>query len=52
MARGILIPHPGIEPCPLQWKGGVLTAGLPRSSLKPFHFRVDKTEAQKSEVSP
>ena len=52
MARGFLIPHPGIEPCHLQWKGGVPTSGLPRSSLKPFHFRADKTEAQKSEVSP
>ena len=28
----ILVPRPGIKPCPLQWKHGVLTTGLPGKS--------------------
>ena len=28
VAWGILVPWPGIEPWPLQWKHGVLTSGL------------------------
>ena len=28
-ACGILVPRPGIEPAPLQWKRGVLTTGPP-----------------------
>ena len=32
-ARGILIPQPGIEPCPLQWKRRVLTTGPLGKSL-------------------
>ena len=31
---GVLVPWPGIELCPLHWKHGVLTTGLPRN----FHF--------------
>ena len=33
MACRILVPWPGIEPCPLQWKCRVLTTGLPGNSL-------------------
>ena len=29
---GILVPWPGINPCPLQWKCRVVTAGLPGKS--------------------
>ena len=32
-AQGILIPQPGIDPRPLQWKFRVLTTGLPGKSL-------------------
>ena len=32
----ILVPRPGTEPVPLQWKHGVLTTGLPGNSLKLF----------------
>ena len=31
-ACGILVPWPGINLCPLQWKGGVLTTGPPGKS--------------------
>ena len=31
---GILVPQPGIEPVPLQWKCGVSTTGPPGKSLK------------------
>ena len=30
---GILVPQPGIKPCPLHWKNRVLTTGLPWKSL-------------------
>ena len=33
VACGILFPQPGIEPVPLQSKGGVLTTRLPEKSL-------------------
>ena len=33
MACGILVPQPGIEPGPLQWKRRVLTTGPPGNSL-------------------
>ena len=29
LARGILVPQPGIEPMPLHWKCGVLITGPP-----------------------
>lgn len=29
----VLVPQPEIEPCPLQWKLSLLTAGLPGNSL-------------------
>ena len=32
----ILVPRPGIEPMPPQWKCGVLTAGPPGNSLSTF----------------
>ena len=32
-AWGILVPWPGIKPMPPKWKHGVLTTGLPGSSL-------------------
>ena len=33
MARGILAPQPGIPPCSLHWKCGVLITGPPGQSL-------------------
>ena len=33
LAWGILVAWPGIKPCPLKWKHGVLTTGLLGSSL-------------------
>ena len=38
MACGILVPWPGIEPRPWQWKCQVLTTGLPRNSLVIFRI--------------
>ena len=35
-ACGILVPQPGIEPGPQQWKCWVLTTGLPGNSLHPI----------------
>ena len=35
-AYGILVPGPGIEPVPLQWKRGVLTTGPPEKSSNHF----------------
>ena len=35
MPRGILVPWPGIEPRPRQWKRGVLTTGPPGNSPAP-----------------
>ena len=35
-ACGILVPRPGMEPVPLQWKHGVLTTGPPGKSLKVY----------------
>ena len=32
-ACGMLVACPGIDPCPLQWKCGVLTTGPPGNSL-------------------
>ena len=32
-ASGILVPQPGIEPLPLQWKHGILTSRLPGNSF-------------------
>ena len=39
-ACGILVPWPGIDPCPLHWKHGVLTTGPPGKSSKYFWERV------------
>ena len=38
MACGILVPQPGVEPVPLNWKCRVLTPGLPGRSLRRFFF--------------
>jgi len=47
-ACGILVPWPGIEHRPWQWKCGVLTTGLPGNSQNPnllflqkFNFDID-----------
>ena len=37
-AYGILVPWPGIEPGPRQWKRGVLTTGPPGNSLSTCTF--------------
>ena len=39
VACRILVPQRGIEPVPLQWKCGVLTAGLPQKSRDSFHIQ-------------
>ena len=39
MACGILVPDQGWNPCPLQWKCGVLTTGLPGNS-PPIFFNL------------
>ena len=38
-ACGILVPQPGIEPVPLQWKHGILTTGPPGNS-QPYTFKL------------
>ena len=40
MACRILVPRPQIEPRPQQWKGCILTTGLPRSSLSFLGFSI------------
>ena len=39
-ACGISVPWPGVDPCPLHWKHGVLTTGPPGKSSKYFWERV------------
>ena len=44
MACGILVPDKGSNPCPLQWKRGVLTTGPPGKSpenllMTPHHLQ-------------
>ena len=39
-ACGILVPQPGIEPRPPQWKLGILTSGPPGKSQIVRIFRV------------
>ena len=39
MACGILVPQPGMEPHPLQWKYEALTTGLPGRLPKCSHFK-------------
>ena len=36
-------PSQGIEPCPLQWKCGVLTTGLPEKSQEEFVHRIESS---------
>jgi len=40
MTCGILVPWPGTEPKPLQWKCGVLTRGPPGESLLQYFTRI------------
>ena len=40
-----LVPQPGIEPTPLQWKPRVLTAGLPGKSRTPVIFKATSVMA-------
>ena len=45
---GILVPWPGIELRPWQWKLGVLITGFPGNSHYYLHFIDEKTESQES----
>ena len=45
-ACGILVPWPGIELRPWQWKLRVLTTGFPGNSHYYLHFIDEKTETQ------
>ena len=50
MAWGILVPQPGMNPHPLQWKRRVLTTGPPGKSPKPSFLR--QTQAQEAGNPP
>ena len=50
---GSYFPDQGGNPCPLRWKGGILTTGLPKKSLVAF-FNIGKSikESLSSTTSP
>ena len=45
--KGSLFQDQGLNLCPLQWKGVILTTGLPRKSLFSFYFKPHALSLQK-----